>query len=181
MGTLPERLRTWPGALRSDHPECSAAALGPAALSLIDPHPAHDAFGAGTPLARLVAANGQVLMLGAPLETITLLHHAETVAVAGPKIRVNYRMPVLENGKRVWRDFRDINSSFGAYDHPPLVPAGVDPFEFLARCALASGVGTAGVVGVGASHLFDAQALVHFAVDWLERAFPGPDQAPRLG
>ena len=34
----------------------------------------------GSPFARLVEADGQVLMLGAPLDTVTLLHHAEAIA-----------------------------------------------------------------------------------------------------
>lgn len=175
VGRLPERLRTWPGALRSAHPESSMAVLGPAAAFITTPHQhTVDGFGAGTPLARLVESNGQVLMLGAPLETITLLHHAESIANAGPQIRVRYPMPVLEDGQRVWRDYQDINSSEGAYDYSRYVPAGVDPFEFLGRAALAAGVGRSGLVGQGLSHLFDAPALVAFAVAWLEERFVLP-------
>src|SRR5437764_1831814 len=73
-GRIPERIRTWPGARRSVHPEASVVALGPRAEWLTDVHPADDGYGAQSPFARLVEAGGQVLMLGAPLETVTLLH-----------------------------------------------------------------------------------------------------------
>ncbi|GAA4227509.1 hypothetical protein GCM10022254_15380 [Actinomadura meridiana] len=77
-GRLPEALRRWPGAVRSRHPDASFAALGPAAHALMDDHPWDDPHGPDSPLARLAARGGRVLMLGAPLEALTLLHHAAT-------------------------------------------------------------------------------------------------------
>src|SRR3954470_17512611 len=73
-GRIPERIRTWPGAQHSGHPEGGVVAVGARAGWLAHPHADRDAYGADTPFARLVAAGGQVLMLGAPLETVTLLH-----------------------------------------------------------------------------------------------------------
>lgn len=175
VGRLPERLRTWPGALRSAHPESSMAALGARAAWLVHPHDGTvDGFGAGTPLARLVECGGRVLMLGAPLSTITLLHHAETVAQAGPKIRVHYPMPVLGDGQRVWKNYSDINSNTGAYDYARFVPQDVDPFEFLGNLAVDAGLARVGAVGEATCHLFDAASLVRFAVEWLETHFPSP-------
>ena len=57
-GRVPERIRTWPGARRSDHPEASVAAVGPLADRLTRDHPAHDSYGPDSPFARLVAADG---------------------------------------------------------------------------------------------------------------------------
>lgn len=171
-GRLPERLRTWPGALRSNHPESSVAALGVQAAFLTNPHPLDDGFGPGTPYARLVELDGQVLMLGAPLETITLLHHAEAIARAGPKIHVKYRAPMLQDGHTVWVEMTDIESSTGAFDYSELVPEGMDPFEFIARAALAAGVGVEGKVGEAVCRLFGARELVTFTVGWMERHFP---------
>ena len=79
-GRLPERIRTWPGAHRSRQPEASIVALGTRAAWIVADHPWDDPYGPGSPLAKLVETDGQVLMLGAPLETITLLHHAEATA-----------------------------------------------------------------------------------------------------
>ena len=79
-GRVAEVLRTWPGALHSGHPEAGVAAVGPLAGEITASHPYDDAYGAGTPYARLVEAGGQVAMLGAPLDTVTLVHHAEAVA-----------------------------------------------------------------------------------------------------
>ncbi len=79
-GRIPERVRTWPGAERSAHPEASVVAVGPRARWLVERHPPDDAYGAHSPFARLGEAGGQVLMLGAPLDTVTLLHHAEGIA-----------------------------------------------------------------------------------------------------
>lgn len=170
-GRIPERIRTWPGAVRGEHPEASLVAVGPRAAWLVSPHPFDDAYGAGTPFARLVQADGQVLMLGAPLETLTLVHHAEALADAASKRRVSYRMPVTENGSRVWRELHDIDTSQGAFAYERVVRAGEDAFAIIATEALEVGCGRSGKVGMSISQLFDARPLVAFAVRWLERHF----------
>jgi aminoglycoside 3-N-acetyltransferase len=179
-GRIPERIRTWPGAVRGEHPEANVVAVGPRAAWLVSPHPYDDAFGAGTPLARLVEADGQVLMLGAPLETLTLFHPAEALADVPSKRRVSYRMPVAENGSRVWREFHDIDTSRGAFAYERVVPTGVDAFAVIATEALEVGCGRSGKIGMSTSHLFDARPLVEFAVRWLERHF-GADRTRSYG
>jgi aminoglycoside 3-N-acetyltransferase len=174
VGRIPERIRTWPGATRGEHPEANLVALGPRAAWLVCPHPFDEAYGEGTPLARLVEADGQVLMLGAPLGTLTLLHHAEAIADVPKKRRVSYRIPVLRNGERVWVDVHDIDtSSTGAFPYERVVPAGGDSFEVIAREALGRRVGATGNVGESTSHVFDAPGLVRFAVRWIEDRFKG--------
>lgn len=51
-GRIPERVRTWPGAYRSSHPEASVVAVGARAKRLTDAHPQEDAFGSDSPFAR---------------------------------------------------------------------------------------------------------------------------------
>jgi aminoglycoside 3-N-acetyltransferase len=181
-GRLPERIRTWPGALRSRQPEAGIVAVGRRAAWIVADHPMDDAYGAGSPLARLVEADGQVLMLGAPLSTLTLLHHAEATARAPGKRRVRYRMPILQDGRTIWREFHDIDTARGAFPYnlvageiaaTPGIGPDHDPFEAIARQALAAGIGATGRVGAGASALFPARALHRFAVTWLETRFGG--------
>jgi aminoglycoside 3-N-acetyltransferase len=173
VGVVPERLRTWPGVSRSSHPESSVAALGRRAQWIAEPHPADFPNGAGSPLARLVEADGQVLMLGAPLTTITVLHHAKSLASGRKKRFVTYRMPVLDQGKRVWRQFHDIDtSSRGAFLYEEVLEPGRDGFDAIGRDALSAGVGCEVRIANSTSHLFDAALLVHFAVDWIESRFP---------
>ncbi len=179
-GRLPERIRTWPGAHRSRQPEASIVALGPRAGWFVADHPWDDPYGPGSPLVKLVEASGQVLMLGAPLETITLLHHAEATARVPNKRRVTYRMPLLENDQTIWRPFHDIDTSTGAFPYHQIAAGFVsvpgcgsetDAFEVIARSALAAGIGTNGMVGAGDSYLFPARDLHAFAQRWLEEHF----------
>ncbi len=65
-GRVAEALRTWPGAVHSGHPEAGVAAVGAAAEEVAHPHPLDDAYGAGTPYARVVEFGGQVVLLGDP-------------------------------------------------------------------------------------------------------------------
>jgi aminoglycoside 3-N-acetyltransferase len=169
-GRLPERVRTWPRAERSAHPEASVVAVGARAKWLADPHPHDDAYGKDSPFARLVEAGGQVLLLGAPLETITLLHHAEAIARAPRKRRVTFQIPVAENGRVEQRTFTDIDTANGAFPYDEL---GLDDDEFavIARAALSAGIGLRGHVGQAECHLFDARELIAFAVSWLEDRF----------
>jgi aminoglycoside 3-N-acetyltransferase len=172
-GRIPERVRTWPGAVRSPHPEASVVAVGPRAGWLCHPHRDDDGYGAGSPFARLVAAGGQVLMLGAPLETVTLLHHAEAIAPLAGRRTITYSVRVLDDaGRPVDRAYTDIETSEGAFDYASL-GLDADAFEVLARDALAAGVGVRGRVGDAACHLFPAPELTAFAVSWLEARFGG--------
>jgi aminoglycoside 3-N-acetyltransferase len=172
VGRIPERIRTWPGALRSSHPESNVVAIGARAEWLVDPHPWDFPHGPGSPLARLADSDGQVLMLGTPLGTITLLHHAEHLAEGPDKRFVKRSMPVPQDGRTVWRTYEDIDTSAnGAFPYEEVLGTGVDPFEAIAREAIAEGIGRRGRVGDAESAVFEAAPLVPFAVRWLEERF----------
>ena len=169
-GRVPEALRTWPGARHSGHPEAGVAAVGPLAEAITVGHPYDDAYGAGTPYARLVELGGRVAMLGAPLDTMTLVHHAEAVAEVPGKRRVSYRYPILEGSERVWRTFSDIDTSEGALPYEPVIGE-EDYVGYIARSALAAGAGGSGSVGEATAYLFEAQELVEHAVRWIEQTY----------
>jgi aminoglycoside 3-N-acetyltransferase len=169
-GRIPERVRTWPGAERSAHPDASIVAVGARARELTSDHPHHDAYGPGSPLARLVATGGQVLMLGAPLETLTVLHHAETIARVSGKRRVTFTTPVNEGGEVVECTFTDIDTSDGAFRWEDL-GLEADGFDVIGRAALAAGIGVSGTVGAAECHLFPATELIEFGVTWMEERF----------
>ncbi|MDP8951632.1 MAG: aminoglycoside 3-N-acetyltransferase, partial [Actinomycetota bacterium] len=164
-GRVPEALRTWPGARHSGHPEAGVAAVGPLADALTAGHPYDDAYGAGTPYARLVELGGRVAMLGAPLDTVTLVHHAEAVAKVPGKRRVSYGSPVIVGnpGERVWRTFSDIDTASGALPYERVLGQ-EDYIEHIARSALAAGAGRSGPVGEATCYLFDSRGLVEHAV-----------------
>lgn len=159
---LAEFLRTWPGARRSLNPEASIVAVGARADWITQDHPLNYGYGAGSPLAKLVAANGRVLMLGAPLDTLTILHHAEFLAKLRHKQVIRYRCPILRNGEKVWVDVEDFNTGEHHDDYT---------FEGIAGEYLAAGHGRRGKIGGALSYLFDAAHLVSFAVAWLEARF----------
>jgi aminoglycoside 3-N-acetyltransferase len=167
-GRVPEALRTWPGVRHSGHPEAGVAAVGPLAEAVTVGHPYDDAYGAGTPYARLVELGGRVVVLGAPLESVTLVHHAEAVAEVPDKRRVSYRYPVLEGGERVWRTFSDIDTSDGALPYERVIGE-EDYIGYIARSALAAGAGSSGSVGEATAYLFEARKLVEHAVRWIEQ------------
>lgn len=159
---LAEFLRTWPGAARSLNPEKSMVAVGAQAAFLTDAHPLDYGYGDGTPLARLAENGGAVLMLGAPLDNITLLHYAEYRAKLRHKAVIRYECPILRDGERVWVEMEDYETGEPHDDYS---------FDEIARAYLALGRGRSGTVGDAAAFLFDAADLVEFAVQWLEARF----------
>ena len=172
VGRLPERIRTWPNAKRSSHPEANVVAIGARAEWIVDPHPWDFPQGPGSPLARLVESGGQILVLGAPLDTITLLHHAEHLAEGPGKRFVERQMPVAEDGRRVWRTYKDIDTSAaGAFPYEEVLGPGVDAFREIGEEAVTAGVGRTGRIGAAESYLFEAEPLVRLAVRWLEDRF----------
>ncbi len=132
--------------------------------------------GPGSPLAKLVEAGGQVLMLGAPLETLTILHHAEALVESPEKRWVTYAIPVAHGNSVAWKEVRDHDtSSRGAFPYERLVPPGQDAFEVIGTEALEAGCGRRGRVADASCHLFEAVPLVQFAVAWLEARFGEPE------
>lgn len=169
-GVSPSAFRTWPGARHSSHPECRFSAVGRLAEWITANHPRNHPYGAGSPLAKLVEARGSVLMLGAPLETITLLHHAEELARVEDKKIVHYSCPVRTEPEVHWVDVEDIDTSLGAFPYERVVGER-DSFEVIAEEALVAGIGASGRVGESRSYLFPAGDLVRFGVAWMERHF----------
>ena len=163
-GALPEFLRTTPGARRSGNPGASVAALGAKADWLTADHPLDYGYGPGTPLARLVEARGKVLMLGAPLDTMTLLHHAEHLAKLPGKRVIRTEVPFATPDGIAWRVIEEFDTS------DPCVPALPGNFiEQIVSAYLATGAGRQGRVGSAESVLVEAAEIVPFAIAWMER------------
>lgn len=167
-GVLHEALRTWPGALRSDHPDAGVVALGLLAAWITHPHPFSYGYGEGSPFERVLEAGGKVLMLGAPLDTITLLHHAEHRARIPDKRVVTYRrlMPGVTGPQ--WLTFEEFDTS-----EPVNATLPEDCFERIATDYLASGRGSVGPFGNARATLLDGKELVDFGATWLEQWFDG--------
>lgn len=175
-GRFPERLRTWPGARRSAHPDQRVVAVGARAAWLTTGHSLDDSFGDHTPFSRLVEAGGQVLMLGAPLRSLTLVHHAEALADVPGRRRRSYELPVAAGGSVTWRTLHDIDVEHGPFPYEDVVDGGEDPLAgvtAVASAALAAGIGVRGAVAGAECHLFPAAELVSFAKRWLEERFGG--------
>lgn len=163
LSILAEYLRTWQGAHRSTHPLSSFVAVGRRAQWLTENHPAYYGMGADSPLARLCEAGGRVLVLGVPLSNLTLLHHAEHLVEIPDKRIDRYRMPVIENGEKVWIKVEDFDTTDGIADF------GVeDYFLEIGQSYLASGHGSSGKVGNADSYLFDATSLTEYGVEWMK-------------
>ena len=163
-GYWPELLRTTPGARRSGNPGASMAALGGRAEWFTADHALDYGYGPQSPLGKLVQAEGKVLMLGAPLDTVTLLHHAEHLA-AFPNKRLNrFEAPILVEGRTVWRAFEEFDTS----DPPDGLPD--DYFATIVEAFLATGKGRRGTIGAASSVLLPAAGIVAFGVEWMEKA-----------
>lgn len=153
MGRVPERIRTWPGAVRSAHPQTSFAALGPNAVHLMHPHPLESALGEGSPLARMEKADALVLLLGVGYDSCTAFHLAEYRVPAPPTAPSSCAIST-PSGKREWVTYTDV-----ALDESDFPALGAD-FE-------ATGAVTLGRVGSAAARLFPLAGAVAFAAPWL--------------
>ena len=162
-GALVEMFRTWPGAVVNDHP-ARFAVWGKQAAHLLSGQPWDFAFGQGSLLERFTAADGRILLLGSDHDAVTYLHYAEHIADFRNKRIARFRVPVVENGQRAWREMAEVDTSQGAHDNWP--------DQFFAQLVdeyLTSTHNEGGLVGHANSHLFPARGLLEFALPVMER------------
>ena len=138
--------------------------LGARAAWFTADHPLDYGYGPGSPLAKLVEAGGKCLMLGAPLDTMTLLHHAEHIADFPDKRIKRGEAPMLVDGRKVWRTYEEFDTG----DPPEGLPD--DYFATIVRDYLATGSGRTGKVAGADCVLVEAAPMVDFARAWMERS-----------
>ena len=167
-GVLPEFLRTWPAAHRSGNPGASVAAVGARAAWICADHPLDYGYGPGSPFSKLVEGDGRVLLLGSPLENVTLLHFSEHIARLPNKRVIHYREKLLRDGRSEWVEIEEFDTSEPVVDAAP-----EDHFDQLVKAFLGTRNVPRGKVGSAQSFLFDAKSLHRFAVGWLEDRWGG--------
>jgi len=153
MGVIAETVRTWPGALRSNHPRLSFAALGKHAADITGTHPLDDALGDRSPLGAVYRLDGKVLLLGCGHDSNTSLHLAEWRQKSPPRgiAGSSIRQP---DGTGRWTTWTDVME-----DEDDFEELGAD---FEATVGLSTGR-----VGCATTRLMSQRALVDFATTWL--------------
>ena len=162
-GTLVEFLRTWPGSRVNDH-VARFVAWGRHAGHLLSETPWDYAFGYDSPLDRFVALEGKILLLGADHDTVTFLHHAEHIVEIPDKRVARFKVPVLRNGVREWRDMEEYDTSRGAHANFP-----DDFFARIVDAYMRDASNAGGRVGDAASCLLPARQLLAFALPVMRR------------
>ncbi len=155
MGRIAESVRTAPGAVRSQHPQSSFAALGPQAEMLMTDHRLDCHLGESSPLGRLYDAGAWVLLMGVGYEACTCFHLAEYRYVPYPPRQV-YGCVIADEEDRRWWSYEDVV---------------LDDRDWVALGAAFDQTGHVirGHVGQAQCLLIPITAAVDFATEWLRQ------------
>jgi aminoglycoside 3-N-acetyltransferase len=148
MGVVADTFWRMEGVLRSDSPHAFAA-LGPAAPMITTPHPVDVPHGSDSPVGRVLALDGRVLLLGVGHDADTTIHLAENIA------GVSYRRPasvtLLVEGRPTRYHYREV-------DHC------CENFALMDAWLEAGGLQRRGTVGRGEARLARSADIVDVAL-----------------
>jgi aminoglycoside 3-N-acetyltransferase len=158
-GILAEFLRSYPGSTVNPH-VARFAVWGRHAGHLISRQPWNYAFGHGSLLERFLRLDGKILLLGCDHDTVTFLHYAEHIVDIPDKRVAKFKVPVDQNGTRMWREMEEFDTSNEGV-HPNW------PDRFFSRLVdtyLAQTNNDGGQVGDARSFLLGSPGLLEFAL-----------------
>lgn len=154
MGGTPELFRTFPGVIRSSHPQVSFCASGKFKDEIIKKHLLTPQFGMESPLGVLYKfENPKILLLGVSYDSCTSFHLGETLV--GDKVpqKRNGTAIMVEN-KRSWEWFDDFE--YNSDDFPKLGKAFENRYKVINK-----------IIGNAECKLFSLKEAVDFFKKWL--------------
>jgi aminoglycoside 3-N-acetyltransferase len=173
-GTLVEFFRTYPGSVVNDH-VARFVVWGSHSRHLIAPQPWDYAFGYGSLFDRFAELDGRILLLGCDHDNVTFLHYVEHIVDIPDKRVARFKVPVEEQGVRVWRDMEEFDTSTGVHANWP--------DRFFARLVdtyLADTANVGGRVGDVQAFLLSASGLCAFAAPVMQAVAADANAASRL-
>jgi len=148
MGVLADTFWRMPAVMRSDNPHAFAA-IGRWASEITAQHPVTMPHGLDSPIGRVYALAGQVLLLGVGHDANTSIHLAENLA--GVRYRLPAHATVLEAGQPTRYDYGEI-------DHC------CENFCLMDDWLDESGLQRRGLVGHAQARVIDSRAVVETAL-----------------
>ncbi|HEY6880546.1 MAG TPA: AAC(3) family N-acetyltransferase [Polyangiales bacterium] len=126
MGITAELFWRQPGVLRSTHPGGSFAAVGPHAELICAPQPLSPPHGPDSPVGRVHALDGQILLLGVGHSENTTLHLAESIAgvpysVEYPTVVAEGKVELIAETDHCCRNFAKADEWLGDQQHQGVV------------------------------------------------------------
>ncbi|MFA0814467.1 MAG: aminoglycoside N(3)-acetyltransferase [Anaerofustis sp.] len=155
MGKIAELFRSYPGTLRSDHPQVSFTANGKQAEQITKTHPLNPQFGIDSPLGELYRLGGKILLLGVGYGNCTSFHLSETLWSEMPKMKSG--ACILKNGQPQWTEFEDFDYDSDDFD---LIGAALESETEYTRI---------GRIGNAECRILPVKESVDFAEKWIAK------------